>query len=308
MFYLEERLAEGGVVLLDGATGTELERRGAAMDDAAWCALATLTDGDLLRQVHEDYVRAGADVITANTFASSRLVLEAAGHGERVGEVVRRAVDLAREARDRAAAGRQVAVAGSISHMVPMQKGTAERDASRLATGQRAAAALREMAELLAEAGVDLIMMEMMYDPDLAVPAIAAALDTGLPVWVGFSAKRGEDGRLTGFQRPDLTFAEVVEAILPAGGAVTGVMHTSTDDIPEAIETLRAQWSGPLMAYPDSGYLEMPNWRFVDVIAPHALAGRCLEWIEAGVQVVGGCCGIGVEHIRAIAQRLEARL
>ena len=85
-------------VILDGATGTELQRRGAPMDDDAWCAVATATHPDQLRAIHEDYIRAGADIVTANTFASARHLLERAGIGERTAELQRLAVRLAREA------------------------------------------------------------------------------------------------------------------------------------------------------------------------------------------------------------------
>ena len=76
---IERKLAAGQIILLDGGTGTELERRGAAMDDAAWCALATASHPELLRSIHEDYVRLGCDIITANTFASARHMMERSG-------------------------------------------------------------------------------------------------------------------------------------------------------------------------------------------------------------------------------------
>src|SRR3954464_5083152 len=78
---LAAKLAAGEVILLDGATGTELQRRGVPMDGEAWCALATLTHPDVLRAVHEDYVRLGCDVVTANTFANARHMMARAGRG-----------------------------------------------------------------------------------------------------------------------------------------------------------------------------------------------------------------------------------
>jgi methionine synthase I (cobalamin-dependent) len=95
---LTKRLAAGEIIVLDGATGTELQRRGAAMDPAAWCAPATLHADRLLTEIHADYIDAGADVITANTFASSRLMLSGAGLAERTDEINRRAVATARPA------------------------------------------------------------------------------------------------------------------------------------------------------------------------------------------------------------------
>src|ERR687890_2752298 len=113
MSALRQRLDGGGVVLLDGAMGTELERRGVPMDNAAWSAAALITHPDTVREVHEDYVRAGADVITTNTFATARYVLEPAGMGEKLRELNVRAVTLAKEARD--AADGWVFIAGSLS-------------------------------------------------------------------------------------------------------------------------------------------------------------------------------------------------
>ena len=110
---MQQRLDVGEVVILDGATGTELEKRGVPMDDAAWDAAALATHPDTVREVHEDYIKAGADVIITNTFATARHVLEPAGMGERCREVNVRAVTLAKEARENAAA-RPVFIAGSI--------------------------------------------------------------------------------------------------------------------------------------------------------------------------------------------------
>jgi len=114
MSALQQRLEGGEVVILDGATGTELERRGVPMDDAAWDAAALLTHPNTVREVHEDYISAGADVIITNTFATARHVLEPAGMGERFRELNIRAVALAKEARENAAEG-PIIIAGSIS-------------------------------------------------------------------------------------------------------------------------------------------------------------------------------------------------
>jgi methionine synthase I (cobalamin-dependent) len=110
---IKRRLDAGEVLLLDGGVGTELERRGADMDPAAWCGVATLENEELLTQIHIDYARAGSDVITANTFASSRVMLSAAGHGDDVVEINQRAVEAALRAKEQLATeGRTVAVAG----------------------------------------------------------------------------------------------------------------------------------------------------------------------------------------------------
>ncbi len=290
---IERRLEAGKIIVIDGATGTELERRGATMNDGAWCAMATLTDPALLRQVHEDYIRAGARVITANTFSTNRNMLEPAGLGSRFEELNRRAVELAREARERTGTVERVAVAGSMSHQVPILEGADQRDAHAVPAPEVAEANFREMAELLAASGVDLLLMEMMSDPELANPAIAAAVATGLPVWVGFSVRMGESGNPVAYVRQELSAAEMLDMIPLDGIRVAGVMHSEVNTIAPMIEQLKARWNGPLMVYPDSGYFKMPHWQFVDILPVDDFVAYSRQWIAAGVQIVGGCCGLG---------------
>jgi methionine synthase I (cobalamin-dependent) len=97
---LQERLAAGEVVVVDGGVGTQLQAEGVPMDGAAWCALANLEQPGAVQRVHEAYIRAGAQVIIANTFAAGRAVLEPAGLGGRVAEVNVNAVGAALAARE----------------------------------------------------------------------------------------------------------------------------------------------------------------------------------------------------------------
>ena len=297
---LKQRLAAGAVVLLDGPTGTELQRRGAAMDPAAWCGPATLQHDRLLTEIHADYIAAGAEVVTANTFASSRLMLAQAGLADRVDEINRRAVAAALRARDAAPPG--VVVAGSLSHMVPVGEGTATVDLRRLPSDAEVADALGELAGILKSAGCDLILLEMMYHPVRARLALAAALATGLPVWFGLSARRGRDGRAVSFHHVEELPVDAIAGLIPAAGVdAAGVMHTGAELVADALAAVRRHFAGPLMAYPDSGYFEMPDWRFVDTIAPERFAEFCRGWMAGGVQLIGGCCGLSVDHIRAAA-------
>ena len=279
-------------------------RRGAAEHAQAWVALTTHEAPETLRSVHEDYIRAGARVITANTFANNRILLEPAGLGERSVELTRQAVEIALEARDRLGAGDTVAVAGSMSHMVPYPPGTGRRDPARLPPPEVARAAFREMARTLAESGADLILMEMMSDPVFANPAIAAARETGLPVWVGYSCRRNPQGEPVSYAGEDLSPAAMLEGIRAEGAAALGIMHTPVELIGPLIEAIRAQWEGPVMAYPDSGgRFEMPRW-ITDPIPPAEFADAALGWIEEGARIVGACCGFGVEYIDALANAL----
>lgn len=300
--WLEDRLAAGEVIVMDGATGTELQRRGVPMDHVAWSATAIVTHPDILRAVHDDYIAAGADLVIANTFGTSRHVLEPAGLGDRVGDLNRRAVAIAREAA--AAAPRPVAVAGSISSFVPRS------DHAHPPPLEAMRASYAEQAKLLAEARVDLVILEMMRDIEHSRLALAAVRATGLPVWVGFTCMWGE-GRKGVMLRGDggrLGLADAFQPVMAEGGSLVAVMHSDLDVTEPALGVVFERWKGPVAAYPHSGGWEPPNWQFVDILAPEAFAKAAQGWVAKGVQVVGGCCGIGPDHIRLLKERLPKRV
>ena len=114
MTSLDERLARGEVILMDGGVSTEIQKHGVAMDKQIWSGTAHRDHAGVVRRVHEDYIRAGAQVITANTFATARHVLESVGLEGEFEAINRQAVEVAIEARDNAAQG-EVWIAGSIS-------------------------------------------------------------------------------------------------------------------------------------------------------------------------------------------------
>ncbi len=295
---LGERLRAGPVLLLDGAMGTELERRGVPMHHIAWSAAALETHPQIVRQVHEDYIAAGADILTANSFGASRHVLEPAGLGERVAELNRRAIRLAREARERAGADRPVWIAGSISSFI------AEAHLRNQPGVAAARASYREQAELLAEAGADHLRLEMLRDIDYSRLAVDCAAATGLPVWVGFTCKQTGEGEIVLRGREvEHPLAEAIGPVAEAGGELMAIMHSELDVTPAALDILADRWKGPLGAWPNSGEFVMPNWLFDDIVEPAPFAETAAGW-SPRLALLGGCCGIGPEHIRELALRL----
>lgn len=300
MTTLQKRIDQGEVIILDGAMGTELEKRGVPMDNTAWSGAAVATHPDIVRQVHEDYIRAGADIIITNSFGTARHVLEPAGIGDQFRELNIRSVTLAQEARDNVA-DRPIFIAGSMSTFV------AHNEAGNRPSAEQAQANYREQAEILAETGVDLIMMEMMQDIEQATYAVTAAVSTRLPVWVGFSCRLDEKNTVRSF-RGNHMFTSVLEAIVPLGGSVMSIMHTLTEDTAPSLRILKEKWQGPIGAYPHSGDFIMPHWQFIDMISPEDFAAEAQKWVQMGVQIVGGCCGIGPEHIRLLKEQLPTHI
>ena len=300
--HIAKKLRAGEVIVIDGGTGTDIQRRGVAMSGETWCAEVNLSHPEIVRQVHEDYVRAGAEIIIANTFATSALLFNALGRDDDLIELDRTAVEVAKQA----AAGHQVAVAGSVSTMRPVAKGSDRTMKEKDWPEAEARPLFRRKVQNLARCGVDLLMMEMMRDTDYSVWATQEAVATGLPVWVGISVERRADGRLAGFGRNDQLLEDVAKALAATSPAVISIMHTSPNDTDEALDIVRNYWSGPLGAYPESGYFRMPEWTFVDIIPPEELVERARLWRQKGATIFGGCCGLGPEHIAALSKEYAA--
>ena len=306
------RLADGELVIIDGGMGSELQAEGVPMDKVAWSARANLEQPGVVQRVHEAYIQAGAEVIIANTFAASRAGLEPAGLGPRVAEANRGAMRAARQAREAAATG-PVAVAGSMSSFCPIAM-----DPGALGTplGNPAAedprfprlADFREQAALLAEAGADLIALEMIDGQGYGRAALQAAAETGLPIWLGISPARLDDGTLGTF--PELGDGESLDDLLsalagPALAAIT-VMHHSAEVTVDAIDVIRGHFAGPIGVYAETGGWQPPLWVF-DGLTPAEYLSHAITWAEHGAQLIGGCCGTGPGHIQALSEGLARR-
>ena len=299
--FIEEKLARGETIILDGGTGTDIQRRGAPMSSEVWCADANLTHPHIVRAVHDEYIRVGADIITANTFASSALSFN---YFKRDDDLLRVDQAAVREAKA-AAKGHKVAVAGSVSTMRPTVVGSDRTDFSTDWTEAEARALFKRKVENLKACGVDLIMMEMMRDADYSVWATEEAMKTGLPVWVGISVERNADGKLVGFGRPDQFYEDFAPTLAALKPQVMSIMHTSPNDTDEALTTLRKSWAGPMGTYPECGFFKAPDWQFVDVITPADLVSKSRDWEKFGVSAFGGCCGIGPDHIALLAEEMK---
>lgn len=293
---LTQRLANNEVILIDGGTGTELERHNVPMVQEAWSAAACLTHPDVVRGVHETYIRAGAEMIIANTYACSRHLLAEAGLDEQFETLNTLGIELAFEARDNAAT-QPVTVAGSIS-TTDMMRWQPPVEVARTN--------YIEQARIQKAAGAEMLALEMLREITHTGLALDAAIQTELPVWVGYSCvvKEGEVWLFDETER----LVDALQAIQGQPIELIAIMHTQTEDVDACLDVLQAHWDGPIGVYAHSGHFIPPKWQFIDTISPEEYADACLRWVGRGVQVIGGCCGIGPEHIELLEECLPCSL
>ena len=292
---------------MDGANGSELERLGARMDQELWCARALADSPELVHQVHRRYIDAGADVITTNSFSATREAMQRVGLATHFEEWNRLSVQIARAERDKSPHAESVFVAGSVSSY-----GQFDKLDSDTATGH-----FRAQAEILVEEGVDLLILETLGSRMLTVKAmLSATAELGVPVWVSLSCLRDRDTNAVMFGIEESSestdyvdsygpLADAVRDVMLVGGSAVLMMHSVHDVTEDAVKIMRDAFSGPVGAYPNAGYWKRPNWTFVDQVSPAQYVADAKRWVAAGASIVGGCCGVGVEHIRALADGLK---
>ena len=289
---LSERLARSAPLILDGATGTELERRGVATTLPLWSADALLQAPALVGRIHRDYAEAGAQALTANTFRTQRRSLARSGLGERAAELTALAVELAREAA--ASVPAPPLVLGSDPPLEDCYRPDLVPDEATLASEHA------EHCENLAAAGVDAILCETLNSVREARAAVRAASATGLPVLVSFVCWRG--ATLLSGER----LAEAVEAVRALRPAALLVNCLPPENVAKCLAVL-AQAGLPFGAYANLGVPDpLTGFRRSEETSPQRFAAHTKDWLGAGARLVGGCCGTTPDHIREIARHLRS--
>jgi homocysteine S-methyltransferase len=295
--------------------GTHLQTLGVPIGWESWAGAANLTHPDTVRFMHEQYIGAGADVITTNTYSSARHCFEPMGLGDMTRELNLRAVVLAQEARDRAAKGRVVHIGGAISNYGAVigsegRRRAATSSGSEYSEGQ-IRANLREQAEILAESGVDFLIAESTGSIVHRTWVSEACKATGLPFWAGFKT-RMEDGKVKSGYRENEDFNVCLDRVLPYGGSAISIFHSSLDATDASIPMARKKYKGPIAVYPDGERHDYVARRAdANEKNPHDVAAfvkRAQGWVNAGAQIVGGCCGYGFEYIAPLRDALPKRI
>ena len=335
---LKARLDRGETIIHDAAVSTELQSMGVPMDFVAWSGPSNYTHPSSVIQMHERHIRAGSDIITTNTWSTLRPTLEGAGYGDFVREINARAVHLAQEARDRASEGRDIYIAGSISsNITGRDPRTGEIGFGAFsATPRLSAEELKEyygeVTSIMAEAGVDFFLIEAMgRDNEARIIQAQAAKDTGLPVWIGFNASADSKDIVTlgGQQSPthvaestfykgarvmkDMTLAEAIREVLPVGPDVISVFHSRIANVNLAVQVALEEWPGSVMAYPDAGRRSaaMAKWHDRSVANDESIedfTNAARTWVDRGVQIIGACCGFGVDYIEPLNKSIPTKI
>ena len=301
---IREKLQRKEVVILDGAIGTEILRR-----NVTWADHQLANKPDFVRGIHEDYIRAGAEVISTNSFQLCRRALYnhfrddahrchigARDLDERAGKLLAASVRLAREARERVAAKRAVAVAAAITTLEWCFR------PDLAPSPDEAQKEYREIFQTVKDAGADLVLLETVNSiPEARVGAeIAKAL--GLHCWVAFVCD--ERGLL--FTGEKLSAA--AQALEPLGVEAILLNCAPPEDITTGLTELAPHADVPIGAYAHIGRFDPPEWMFTDEYPPAKYRDVAARWKQMGARIFGGCCGTTPDHIAALGALLTTEI
>ncbi|MDA9618875.1 homocysteine S-methyltransferase family protein [bacterium] len=296
---IKQRLENNDIIILDGAIGAELEKKGAKMHKDLWCGTCSVESPDLVKKVHEEYILAGADIITTNTYATTPIAMKQYGFDNQISEFNKKSVQLAKEAVENT--NKDVAIAGSVSTFGSLYKYGLEA----MKPG------FKEQLNILSNEGVDLIILEAMSSQaDIVETIIECSSQTKLPVWLSISCVINDNTNkvMLGYNDTVDTDTNVYEDFETSidnfskihQGPIL-IAHSDIEVTGQAIKIAKKKFNGVLGAYPNRGHYEKPHWKFVDNITPSEYLEKAKSWVGNGTQIIGGCCGVGVEEIKAIS-------
>jgi methionine synthase / methylenetetrahydrofolate reductase(NADPH) len=276
---------ESKIVVADGAMGTMLYAKGIFINRCF--DELNLSSPQLVREIHQEYVRAGAEVLETNTFGGNRVRLGAFGLAERLRAINEAGVRLAREA-----AGERAFVAGAMGPL-----GTQIEPLGPMSFAE-ARATFREQADALVAAGVDLLVLETFYELSELREAIFAARDAAGPEMAIIAQVTVNDDGTLRDGTSTLTFTQSLNE-WPAD--VIGVNCSAGPKVVlETIEKMAAHSSKPLSAMPNAGLPATVEGRNIYLCSPEYMAQYARRFLQLGVRVIGGCCGTTPEHIKMI--------
>jgi len=281
---LVERLARG-LLVLDGATGTEIERRGVPTPAPLWSAAALVTAPRVVEAIHRDYVDAGADIVVANTFRTNPRTLHNARRFDDGPALNRLAVELVR----RAAGDRPVLVAASVGPAEDCYHPERMPEEAVLSDEHR------QMVAWLEDAAPDLVWIETIGTVREARAAAQAATLRGLRFALSFVTQ--ENGDLLGGE----PLETAVAALEPLSPLALGLNCIPPRGLTAILPRLRRLTHCPLAAYAHiANPTPLRRWSYAQNTTPAEYADYARQWLDLGASIVGGCCGTTPMHIRAV--------
>ena len=286
-----EALENDGIILLDGAIGTELDKRG-LMGRAG----NNLDAPEAVLDIQREYAACGCDALTTNTLTMNRIYIETHNLGVSVRDVNKAGAELARRA-----AGKERYVLGNLSSTGQLLEPYGTYKESQFCD------AFTEQAGILAESGVDGFIIETVFDLREALCALRACKENfSLPVIVSIAFKTDEKGGRT--MMGD-SAEQCARSLTDAGADVIGANCGDLDPAQMAVivSFLKSATTLPVLAQPNAGRPKLVGNETIFEMAPAPFAAGIAECIRAGAGLVGGCCGTSPEHIRAVADVLEQK-
>lgn len=297
---LQARFDAGDILVMDGGMGSEIQRRGVPLSRSTWSARAVSTHPELVRDITTDFIRAGAEIVIANTYSTGKTTLARAGRAEESEQYNRSAVQLALEAREAAHANHPVWVCGSMSPCAP------ELAVEPQPRAEDAAEQYEEQARVFKDMGVDIILLETFYRLVDMKEALKAADKTGLPVWLGVCTDAEPGGEMLGLHGPYYsgeTLSQALDIARDFNVRAHFINHAPPARTTETLKMLRETVAGPIGAY-----AHIMGDKLAASMTPKAYYEHAQDWAAAGAQVIGGCCGVTDEHIRELREHLPKKL
>ena len=308
------RLEKGETIILDGGTGSELQSRGVNISQrtengelGAWSATANIDAPNIVREIHEDYIRSGAEIITTNSFWSNRTRLDRIGLGSQMEKYTQASVILAKKAIENTGSNNTY-IAGSMAPPQGRPKSLGGISSSSIISEDLYKEFL-DQSVILAETGVDFLLLEYVSSVDEATMLVKAASETRLPIFLGI--KHFDS---TGTLRSKENTIEAIKAVADLPVAAILDMCSSPEDITDVLPLIKNEFKGPVGAYANIGYIQNPDattdkTKQVHRIetaenTPERYAKICEDWISKNVQIVGGCCASNPKHISAIRKKI----
>ncbi len=290
------------LVILDGGMGQELINRKASGQGVLWSAKALFDCPEAVMAVHEDYIRAGADVITTNSYACIRNNFEPEGLADRLGEMNRLAAELAQRARD--TCGKPVLIAGSMGP----QHGSYRPDL--VGSYEETVDLYSEQAEFLAP-HVDFFICETLSCLIEARAAVIAAKHSGKPVWLSWSI---EDSGVANLRSGE-PIRDAWKDVADRGVSAVLLNCSPPEAISKVLPELASMCDIPVGAYANA-FTPIPyKWDFHGNesipasrkdVTPQVYLEHASKWVSAGARIIGGCCEVGPAHIAEL-NRLRIR-